>query len=145
MREASLPSFTKVTECPQCGAPLKVTNTPARVARECSEDWRHYLVETPVPPERKHMVLVTRPKAAVAVQADVSEIRHQKNDSSDTPDELTYEPDDTELAERAAIQAEALGIEFDDEGEIARIPPGIDDETYCQSWLALRAGEPYDR
>ncbi len=118
MREASLPSFTKVTECPQCGAPLKVTNTPARVARECSEDWRHYIVETPVPLERKHMVLVTRPKAA-------------------QPAELIVELDPVELAERAAIQAEGLGIEFDDEGEISRIPASIDDETYCKIWRAL--------
>ncbi len=118
MREASLPSFTKITECPECGAPLKITNTPARVVRECSEDFAHYIVETPVPLERKHMVLVTRPKAS-------------------EPAELTYEPDDTELAERAAIQAEGLGIEFDDEGEISRIPASIDDETYCKIWRAL--------
>ncbi len=66
-------------------------------------------------------------------------------DADEPPAELTYEPDDMELAERAAVQAEALGIEFDDEGEITRIPATIDDATYWQSWLALRAGEPYDR
>jgi hypothetical protein len=97
VREASLPSFTKITECPECGAPLKITNTPARVARECSEDWRHYIVETPVPLERKHMVLVTRPKAA-------------------QPAELTVELDPVELAEREAIEAEGCGRPLTDEG-----------------------------
>jgi hypothetical protein len=115
MKPSQKPAFTKVTECPECGASLKITNTLARVARECSEDWRHYLVTTPVPVERKHLILVTRPKAA-------------------QPVELTYEPDDTELAERAAIQAEALGIEFDDEGEITFVPPGVPDDVYEAVW-----------
>jgi hypothetical protein len=43
-----------------------------------------------------------------------------------------------QFSEGVAIRAaEALGIEFDDEGEISRIPASIDDETYCKTWRAL--------
>ncbi len=62
------------------------------------------------------MVLVTRPKAAAAVQADVSNLRHMKTDSSDTPAELTVELDADELAEREAIAAEGCGRPLTDEG-----------------------------
>ncbi len=188
MREASLRSFTKATECPECGAPLNVINTAARVVRQCSEDYAHYISETPVPPERKNLALVTKPKTVSAHGFDadkartptveirpadcveylyiingrhIGDVRREMSpqqaeelnreqqtmrlqgrwlSSTIPPAELTYEPDDTELAERAAIQAEALGIEFDAEGEIARIPAGVDDDTYLQTWLALRAG-----
>ena len=70
MREAALPSFSRVTECPECGAPLKITNTPAHVIRQCSEDFAHYISENPVPPERKHLMLVTKPKSLLIHPAD---------------------------------------------------------------------------
>jgi hypothetical protein len=47
MRELFKPSFTKVTECPKCGAPLQFTNTPDWVVRSCSEDELHYIVQVP--------------------------------------------------------------------------------------------------
>jgi hypothetical protein len=50
------------------------------------------------------------------------------------PAELTIELDPVELAERAAIQAEALGIEFDDEGEITFVSPGVPDDVYEAVW-----------
>jgi hypothetical protein len=38
-----------------------------------------------------------------------------------------YEPDADELAERAAICAVEYGIEFDAQGHVTRIPPGVPD------------------
>ena len=47
MRELSKVAFTKVAECPKCGAPLQITNTPDWVVRSCSEDELHYIVQVP--------------------------------------------------------------------------------------------------
>ncbi len=49
MREVEKKTFTKVTECPQCAAPLSVTNTPEWVIRTCAEDYAHYTAQTPRP------------------------------------------------------------------------------------------------
>jgi len=49
--------FTKATECPQCGAPLKVENTPDWVIRTCSEDYAHFISQMPTPcARRKHVI-----------------------------------------------------------------------------------------
>jgi len=53
MREVEKKAFTKVTECPQCAAPLSVTNTPEWVIRTCSEDYTHYTAQTPTPARRE--------------------------------------------------------------------------------------------
>jgi hypothetical protein len=49
MREVEKKAFTKVTECPQCAAPLSVTNTPEWVIRTCAEDYTHFTAQTPRP------------------------------------------------------------------------------------------------
>ncbi len=138
MKPSHKPAFSKVTECPQCGAPLKITNTSACVIRQCSEDYAHYISETPVPPERKHLILVTRPDTSLD-HAERAGLPHSENASPDTSPhvELTYEshdyepdiyePDADELAERAAICAVEYGIEFDAQGHVSRIPPGVPD------------------
>jgi hypothetical protein len=53
MKEIVKRAFTKVTECPQCAAPLSVTNTPEWVIRTCSEDYTHYTAQTPTPARRE--------------------------------------------------------------------------------------------
>ena len=135
MREALKPAFSKVTECPQCGAPLKITNTSAHVVRKCSEDFAHYISETPVPPERKHLILVTQPDATLDRLEQAGLPDSENNHLPDTAPpfaEFTYEPDiyepdPGELAERAAICAVEYGVEFDEEGHVTRIPPGVPD------------------
>ncbi len=49
MKEIVKRAFTKVIECPQCAAPLSVTNTPEWVIRTCSEDYTHFTAQTPTP------------------------------------------------------------------------------------------------
>jgi hypothetical protein len=53
MKEIVKRAFTKVTECPQCAAPLSVANTPEWVIRTCSEDYTHFTAQTPTPAQRK--------------------------------------------------------------------------------------------
>ncbi len=50
MRELFKKAFNKVVECPTCGAPLAIENTPTWVIRRCSEDERHYITSKPRSP-----------------------------------------------------------------------------------------------
>jgi hypothetical protein len=143
MKPSQKPAFSKVTECPQCGAPLKITNTSACVIRQCSEDYAHYISETPVPSARKHLILVTQPDTSLDrveraglpcsenASPDISphaELTYEPHDyEPDTYEPDIYEPDADELAERAAICAVECGIEFDEEGHITYVPPGVPD------------------
>ncbi len=47
MRELFKSAFTKVTECPTCGAPFETKNTAEWVIRRCSADAFHYTKQTP--------------------------------------------------------------------------------------------------
>jgi hypothetical protein len=79
----------------------------------------------PAPPKVStvELEIVAEPEAFVddvsidepAHLGEVSDIRHVKKDSSDTPAELTYEPDDAELAELEAIADEGCGRPLADE------------------------------
>jgi hypothetical protein len=48
-------AFDKVTECPKCGAPLKVENTPEWVIWSCSEVSAHHVEQMPSPERRQRL------------------------------------------------------------------------------------------
>ncbi len=55
MRELFKSAFTKVTECPECGAPFTVENTAEWVIRRCSENAFHYTKQAPSPAQRRRI------------------------------------------------------------------------------------------
>lgn len=77
-------AFQKVVECPTCGAPLEIENTPSRVIQRCSEDARHYITSG----LRLHAAPVSEPRKRPQWIVDDEEI---------------------ERAEREAIRAEGCG------------------------------------
>jgi hypothetical protein len=58
--------FERITECPECGASLKVENTPEWVIWSCSEVPVHHVAQSPSPEQhrrlREQLLIDTSPR-----------------------------------------------------------------------------------